>query len=203
VDVRAGREQFTLVARRCLPRAQFWVIVFEPLPTAAAKLRNVFAGDDRVTLHEASIGLAPGNAIIHISRRDDSSSRLPIAATQVAMFPGTSEQTPTVFSAYCRSSFQCRTYCPCLSQDGRAGFRLEVLRGCEILFDRFACVYAKCSFVELYIGHALANELIDWQHERGFMFRGVHNTGYGHDGLAIQGDFLFSSCLLPIIRESD
>ena len=89
VDIGANRGQFALVARQCLPHAR--VISFEPLPAAAAKFRAVFADDDRVTLHEVAIGPVPGNATIHISTRDDSSSLLPITATQVALFPGTAE----------------------------------------------------------------------------------------------------------------
>jgi len=72
VDIGANRGQFALVARQCQSQAR--VISFEPLPAAAATFCAVFADDDRVTLHEVAIGPVPGNATIHISRRDDSSS---------------------------------------------------------------------------------------------------------------------------------
>jgi len=72
------------------------------------------------------------------------------------------------------------------------GFELEALRGCEDLLDRFACVYAECSFVEMYAGQALADEVIAWLRDRGFRLRGVHNMVYDRGGRAIQADFLFT-----------
>ncbi len=191
VDIGANRGQFALVARRCLPKAR--VISFEPLPAAAAKFRAVFAGDDRVTLHEAAIGPASGNATIHISRRDDSSSLLPITSTQVVLFPGTEEEaTATVRVAPLREFVSSEDIQPpaFLKLDVQ-GYELEALRGCEDLLDRFAYVYAECSFVELYAGQALADAVIAWLRERGFTLRGVHNMDYDSGGRAIQADFLF------------
>ena len=47
------------------------------------------------------------------------------------------------------------------------GFELTALQGCEELLDRFEWVYAECSFIELYEGQALADEVIAWLRERG------------------------------------
>jgi FkbM family methyltransferase len=192
VDIGANRGQFALVARRCLPQAR--ILSFEPLPAAAAKFRAVFAGDDRVTLHETAIGPTPGNATLHVSRRDDSSSLLPITSTQVALFPGTAEiATATVRVGPLREFIPAADVRPpALLKLDVQGFELEALRGCEDLLDQFAYVYAECSFVELYAGQALADEVIAWLHERGFRLRGVHNMDYDRGGRAIQADFLFA-----------
>ena len=45
--------------------------------------------DARATLVEAAVGPQAGEVQIHVSARDDSSSLLPIAARQSALFPGT------------------------------------------------------------------------------------------------------------------
>jgi FkbM family methyltransferase len=192
VDIGANRGQFALVARQCQPNAR--VISFEPLPAAAAKFRAVFAGDDRVTLHEVAIGPAPGNATIHVSKRDDSSSLLPISSTQVALFPGTEEvATATVRVAPLREFVSAADIqAPALLKLDVQGFELEALRGCEDLLDRFANVYAECSFVELYAGQALADEVTFWLRERGFKLHGEHNTVHDRGGRAIQADFLFA-----------
>jgi len=192
VDIGANRGQFALVARQCQPEA--WIISFEPLPAAAAKFRALFAGDDRVTLHEAAIGPAPGNATIHISRRDDSSSLLPITSAQVALFPGTAEiATAIVRVAPLRQFISAADIqIPALLKVDVQGFELEALRGCEDLLDQFTCVYVECSFVELYAGQSLADEVIAWLRERGFRLRGVHNMEYDRDGRAVQADFLFA-----------
>lgn len=47
------------------------------------------AGGVRATLMEAAVGPQAGEARIHVSARDDSSSLLPITARQSALFPGT------------------------------------------------------------------------------------------------------------------
>jgi FkbM family methyltransferase len=192
VDIGANRGQFALVARRCLPKAR--VISFEPLPAAAAKFHALFADDDRVTLHEAAIGPASGNATIHISRRDDSSSLLPITSTQVALFPGTEEAATTMVRVAPLREFVSSENIqpPAFLKLDVQGYELEALRGCEDLLDRFAYVYAECSFVELYAGQALAGEVIAWLRARGFNHQGEHNTVHDRDGRAIQADFLFA-----------
>ena len=192
VDIGANRGQFALVARRCQPQAR--IISFEPLPAAAEKFRAVFAGDDLVTFYEAAIGPAPGDATLHISGRDDSSSLLPITSTQVALFHGTAEvATAIVRVAPLREFVSAEDIQPpaFLKLDVQ-GYELEALRGCEDLLDRFAYVYVECSFVELYAGQALADEVIAWLRDRGFRLRGVHNTEYDRGGRAIQADFLFA-----------
>jgi len=192
VDIGANRGQFALVARRRLPQAR--ILSFEPLPAAAATFRAVFAGDDRVTLHEVAIGPAPGNATIHISRRDDSSSLLPITSAQVALFPGTAEVATDIVRVAPLREFipAAKIEAPALLKVDVQGYELQALRGCEDLLSRFAYVYVECSFVELYASQALADEVIAWLRERGFRLRGVHNVDYDRDGRAIQADFLFA-----------
>lgn len=192
IDIGANRGQFALVARRCMPQAR--VISFEPLVEAAAKFRTVFAGDQQVTLHEAAIGPVSRDATLHVSRRDDSSSLLPITATQVALFPGTAEAaTAVVRVAPLRKFVRAEDILPpALLKIDVQGFELEALRGCEDLMERFDFVYVECSFVELYAGQALADEVAAWLRGRGFALRGEHNTVHDRGGRAIQSDFLFA-----------
>jgi FkbM family methyltransferase len=192
VDIGANRGQFALVARQCHPHAR--VISFEPLPAAAATFRAVFARDDRVTLHEVAIGQASGDATLHVSRRDDSSSLFPISATQVSLFPGTAEAYTTMVRVAPLREFVSAAdiQAPALLKLDVQGYELEALRGCEDLLDRFAYVYAECSFVELYAGQALADEVTSWLRERGFKLHGEHNTVHDRGGRAIQADFLFT-----------
>ena len=181
-----------LLRRQCQPQSR--VISFEPLPAAAATFRAVFANDDRVTLYEVAIGPASGNATLHVSRMDDSSSLLPITATQASLFPGTEEAATAVVRVARLREFvsEADIQTPALLKLDVQGFELEALRGCEDLLDRFACVYAECSFMELYAGQALADEVIAWLRERGFELRGVHNMEYDRGGRSIQADFLFA-----------
>jgi hypothetical protein len=86
VDIGANRGQFALTARHCYPAAR--IVSFEPLSGPAAVYRSVFANDSHATLHQVAIGPRAGKTTIHVSHRDDSSSLLPIAAAQSALFPG-------------------------------------------------------------------------------------------------------------------
>ena len=71
------------------------------------------------------------------------------------------------------------------------GFELEALKGCDDLLHRFTWVYVECSFVELYEGQALADDVIAWLQERAFALTGIYHMNYDRTGQAVQADFLF------------
>lgn len=195
VDVGANRGQFALAARRWASKA--YIISFEPLAEAASSFRKVFQGDLKVTFHQAAIGGRSGETIIHVAAADDSSSLLPITPLQERLFPGTGEiQTEMVkigpLSDYVMPE---EIVSPALLKLDVQGYELEALRGCEDLLNRFSHVYAECSFVELYSGQALVDDIVAWLRERGWCLSGIHNMIYDRQGRSIQADFLFeNSC---------
>lgn len=71
------------------------------------------------------------------------------------------------------------------------GYELEALKGCEDLLASFSYVYAEGSFVELYRGQVLADELIAWLRRREFRLSGVYGVVYDGQGRAVQADMLF------------
>jgi FkbM family methyltransferase len=190
-DIGANRGQFALAARYCFPEAR--IVSFEPLPGPAAIYRKVFSGDAEVKLWQVAIGPQSGEAVIHISGRDDSSSLLPISAEQERIFPGT--------AGVGIANIKISTLSDCLSVTdlpGPAmlkldvqGFELDSLKGCEDLLGRFDWIYAECSFRELYKGQATVDEVIAWLRERGFPLCGLYNASYDASGYAVQADFLF------------
>lgn len=191
IDVGANRGQFALGARYCFPRAR--IISFEPLPGPAGIYRQLFADDARVTLHEAAIGPATGRTTIHISKQDHSSSLLPIAPAQSEVFPGTEETATATVDVGPLSTYLAPDDVepPALLKLDVQGFELAALEACEDQLARFAWVYVECSYVELYRGQALADEVSAWLRRRGFVERGVYNTARDRGGRAIQADFLF------------
>ena len=191
VDIGANRGQFALVARHCFADAR--IISFEPLPKPAALWRAVLADDSRATLVEAAVGPEAGQAEIHVSARDDSSSLLPIAARQSALFPGTAEVgTATIRMLRLADAVPATEIAePALLKLDVQGFELQALAGCEDFLDRFSWVYAECSFVELYGEQAFADEIIAWLRKRNIILRGVYNMSYDDKGSAVQADFLF------------
>lgn len=192
VDIGANLGQFSLAVREYAPLAR--IISFEPLPDAAATFRKVFAGEPMVTLHEVAIGPEGGNTTIHVAAASDSSSLLPMAL-QTSLFPGSREigtaRIRVARLAECLKGEEIRQ--PALLKLDVQGYELQALRGCEDLLDRFARIYAECSFVELYRGQALADEVVAWLRERNFFLRGVYNVFHDSNGKAVQGDFLFEA----------
>jgi FkbM family methyltransferase len=201
VDVGANRGQFALAARHVFPHAR--IVSFEPLAGPEALWRAVFAGDARATLINAAVGPEAGEAEIHLSARDDSSSLLPITARQNALFPGTAEAgTATIRVMRLADALSAADIePPALLKLDVQGFELQALAGCEDVLNRFEWVYVECSFMELYAGQAFADEVIAWLRERSFLLRGVFNMTYEANGCALQADFLFGrrSACSPVI----
>lgn len=191
IDIGANRGQFALAVRQWAPKAR--VISFEPLPGPASVLRNVFADDDQVLLHQAAIGPRPEQRMIHVSGRDDSSSLLPISSTQTTMFPGTEKIATTEVRVGPLEEFitaeELRS--PAMLKLDVQGFEYEALIGCESMLPLFDWVYCECSFVELYSGQKFAAEVIDWLAQRSFALHGLYNPTYDRRGQAVQADFLF------------
>jgi FkbM family methyltransferase len=192
VDVGANRGQFALAARHYFPEAQ--IVSFEPLAGPATKYSAVFAGDPRATLIDAALGPESGTSVIHVSQQDDSSSLLPITAEQTELFPGTGEVGTATIRVTRLAELRPATdiQAPGLLKLDVQGFELQALAGCEDVLDRFAWVYAECSFVELYAGQALADEVIAWLRDRNFALHGVYHMAYDARGRAVQADFLFA-----------
>ena len=192
VDIGANRGQFALATRHCCPDAV--IHSFEPLAKPAAKFLRVFHGDARVHLHESAIGSETGEATIHVSARDDSSSLLPIGEEQNRLFPGTAESGVESIRVGRLHDFIDGEdiVTPALLKLDVQGYELSALQGCEDLLQHFSWVYVECSFIELYVGQALADEVIAWLRERGFPLTGVYNMTYDNHGRAIQTDFLFA-----------
>ena len=131
---------------------------------------------------------------MHVPQWDASSSLLPIAQAQRDNFPFMKERRlETVQTAPLSDCVDAA------SVNGRAllkldvqGFELTALTGCEPLLDRFKFVYVEVSFVELYVGQALAGDVAAFLLSRGFGLMCVANLSGGRMHRPIQADFLFS-----------
>jgi len=191
LDVGANRGQFSLIAR--MEHPDWRIHAFEPQPGEAAIYRRIWRGDALVTLHELALGDHPGEADLHISRRRDSSSLLPIGEMQAKLFPSTEEvgihrvKVVTLDSVGAAWQEARRIL---LKLDVQ-GFELSVLRGATNILRQCAFVYAECSQIPLYTGQALYPEVASFLSEHGF--RPVRRINEQHDhGRLIQADHLFA-----------
>ena len=190
LDVGANKGQFALFATARFPKAR--IFSFEPLPRAAAKFDLVFRQNSRVKMMRAAVSRERGTLTMHVTEHDDSSSALPVGTAQRKIFNT-------------REIEQCEVPCGPLADfvaDGELGSRnllkidvqgleLEVLRGAAPLLGRFAAIYCELSFVELYVGQALADEIVDFLAGHGYRRAGTYNTILCSKGNPVQADVLF------------
>ena len=191
IDIGANKGQFTLAARYVFPEAQ--IISFEPLSAPAEKFNKLFKNDEKVILHQSAIGTEKKTLAMHVSKRDHSSSILPIGVKQASIFPGTDEShteniTVSQLNRFISSSDLNLTT---LLKIDVQGYELNALNGCIDLIDKFDYIYVECAFIELYEGQALADEVINYLAEYSFKLKGVYNTFYDKHGTAVQVDILF------------
>ena len=188
LDVGASKGQFALFAEGRFPDAK--VISFEPLPGPAATLRSVTG--NRVEVRTVALGSTPGSAEINVSGRDDSSSLLPIGERQVREFPGTAARSKaTIEVSTLDSEVDGEIVRPCLLKVDVQGLELEVLRGGRKVLARVDEALVECSFVELYEGQALADEVVAFMLDSGLRLAGVHGMVCSDDGEPVQADFMF------------
>jgi len=191
-DVGANRGQFSLLCRRLRPRAR--IVAFEPLRGPADVYRALFASDSGVTFNSVALGPMRGEMEINISRRDDSSSLLPISKAQTENYPGTERIGGDQVTVAPLTDFIGRLdlRVPSLLKIDVQGFELEVLKSAEALLPHFHWIYAECSFVSLYEGQPLADDVITFLDMHGFTLSGRHNPSHGKTGALLQADLLFT-----------
>jgi FkbM family methyltransferase len=192
VDIGANRGQFALCVRRHYPQAE--IFSFEPLQKPARKYLEVFKGDPHAHLINKAVAAQSSSAVMHVSRWDVSSSLLPTAQAQHDNFPFSEESAQeTVSLAPLSDCLDTSTIkgTALLKLDVQ-GYELSALHGCENLLDRFSYVYVEASFIELYVGQALASDVIGYLMPRGFNLICVANVTNGKARRPIQADFLFS-----------
>lgn len=186
IDVGASHGQFSLFAAERFPKAR--ILAYEPLPLAHADFRAVCGTLAELRGH--AVGATSGTATLQVSGSDDSSSLLPIGQRQMREFPGTGAVDETATTVVALDDDLPELSAPILLKIDVQGFELEVLRGAERTLRLVDEVYVECSFVELYEGQALADEVVAFLLERGLRLAGVFHTLY-RNSEAIQADMLF------------
>ncbi|MEM7045817.1 MAG: FkbM family methyltransferase [Pseudomonadota bacterium] len=191
VDVGANRGQFTLLAAGLFPDAE--IVAFEPLIEPFEKLIKVTAGLSKLRAFNVAIGPEPRSLPMNVSKRDDSSSLLPIGALQEEIFPDTGFARREEVQIRPLGDYLDPTEIrrPCLLKIDVQGYELDVLKGSEACLDHVDVVYVEASFVELYQGQPLADEVIEALTSQGFCEMGRFNLSSDRHGRAIQADFLF------------
>lgn len=187
IDVGASRGQFAVFARRAWPTAE--IVCFEPQPDAATRARLVLGKS--IAVHECALGSAASTSVLHLSADDDASSLLSIGR-QAEEFKGTDEVgTLDVPVRRLDEMVETAPARPTLLKIDVQGSEMAVLEGAGVLLDAVDEIYCECSFVPLYDGQPLADEVESFLKERGFELVGTFNQWTTREGDPLQADFLF------------
>ena len=191
VDVGANKGQFSLLAKTLFPSLK--VFAFEPLQEPRKTYLDIFINHKGLNIYPYAIGESSSVETIHVSKKMDSSSLLPISELQGSIYPGTEESHV--------EKIEVRRLENVLSSDDITGvsllkidvqgFELSVLNGSKELMPQFTYAYIECSYIELYEGQALVTEILEFMIKAQFELIGIYNTSYSKNGSAVQSDFLF------------
>lgn len=190
LDAGANRGQFAIAARYLWPKTE--ILCFEPVPAALEMLRKV-ADSIGATVYDFGLGAFQCEASMYVANHNDASSFLPIGQKQERLH-GTAlnhvernvrvQPLSEVFTPDDHVG-------PILLKIDVQGTELALLEGASTILNKIDAVYVECSFQELYVGQALADEVVAFMSKAGFALAGVFNQATDTNGLAEQADFLF------------
>lgn len=191
LDVGCNRGQFSLLSRRLFPDA--CIIAFDPLSSACATYKDLFAQDGRTECIETALSSGSGRLPLNITHKDDSSSLLAIGRPQAENFGTRVVGQSLVSTSALEDHLDARELRqPILLKIDVQGWELEVLKGAVGALGRIHFIYCEMSALELYEGQALADELIGWMVEHGFTLVGMYNPRVSRRGALLQFDALFT-----------
>jgi FkbM family methyltransferase len=191
IDAGANKGQFSLAVRKLRPGAR--IIAFEPLPEAADTFERMFVDDSLTELMPYALAGTEGSAQFHVADRTDSSSLLMPGEGQALAFGVLAASTIDVPLKRLDQCLDISTLeHPILLKVDVQGGELGVFDGCDLLTD-IDFIYVELSFVELYEGQPLFQEVLDYLVGRGFEIVGMYNQVSTPQFGPTQVDVLFKS----------
>jgi len=173
IDVGSNKGQFSLAFRKLRPQAQ--IIAFEPLPEAADIYERLFVRDQRTELVRVALASRAEPGQFHVADRTDSSSLLRPGNGQERAFGVHPASTIDVSVKRLDDCVDMTAlHHPILLKVDVQGGELSVFEGCSSLTS-VDFIYVELSFVELYEGQPLFQEVCDYLVTRGFSVAGLYN----------------------------
>jgi len=191
VDVGANVGQFTLAAARQFPTARIYS--FEPVPDVAARLHAHVRHNPRVRVFNCAVGSASGRLVFYRNKYTHVSSALRISAEtdqpRYDMRGVTPLEVEVVRLDQALAGLPLDP--PVLLKLDVQGYEKEVLSGCAGLTDQIDYVVLECSFVRLYEGQPLFDELHAYVKAQGFEFVAPVGFNTGKHDAIIEMDALY------------
>ena len=192
LDVGANVGQYATLVRRAGFEGR--IISCEPLSGAFGELSRRAAKDPRWTPLRTAVGAAPGEATINVSANSFSSSVLDMTEAHRSSAPGSAYvASETVAMTTVADVVAAQGLVPArtLLKIDTQGYEEEVLAGAGDLVRWFGAIQLELSFVELYAGQRLFDDLYELMRGRGFRLQIIEPGFSDSSGRLLQCDGLF------------
>lgn len=172
LDIGANVGQFAKEIRGVLPKAQIYS--FEPLKECFDKLSEKMKGDSNFKSFNFALGEKAEKIEMHKSAYTPSSSILDMAETHKNLFPHTKESRPEEIEVRRLDDV---IYLLSLKEEilikvDVQGFEDKVIKGGAETFKKARAVLIENSFVELYRGQPLFDDIYEKLKSLGFIYKG-------------------------------
>jgi FkbM family methyltransferase len=190
IDVGANKGQFALATISMFPNVKIYC--FEPLPAPCATLRAWSTPySDQITIHQYALASTRGSSKFYVTNRNDSSSFFEPGKPQQAIGIDTTETIEVATERLDSVLDKSVLTSPSLLKLDVQGGELDVLIGSEGVLPFVDYVYLELSFISLYKGQPLFDDLYSFMIRQGFRLRGLTNGTIDTIHGPTQSDALF------------
>jgi FkbM family methyltransferase len=193
LDIGASNGDFLRRVRPVLP--EVFIHCFEPLPELFAQLQKSVSGDPRAKAWNLALGERDGAGVMHKNDGIFMSSLLPVTEETLRVFPDTAHWTPqdVTISTLDKWAEPQKLEPPILIKMDVQGYEAQVIRGGRATIQKAQVLLLEVSFVELYAGQCLFDELYESVRELGYRCVGMtYPLCDRKSGRALQTDALFA-----------
>ncbi len=190
LDIGANVGQFASQIREVFPEA--FIYSFEPLRDAHRSLVSEMRGDKRFRAFNFALGAENSRVIIHRSGSSASSSLRPMLDTHVAVWPSTAETGTEEVEVRQLDSLDLELAPDLLVKIDVQGFEDKVIEGGLKTLSTADFVIAEVSFIPLYEGQPLFEQIYELLSAIGFAYRGnLSQLTDPRDDRPLQADAFF------------
>ena len=190
-DIGANEGQFAIGASAAFPEAR--IFSYEPGSAAFARLTAALGTNPNVELTQEAVGREEGEASLHVTTADQSSSLLELHRNHLEAYPEVralrkeTVQVTTLENEFRRISHEE----PILLKIDTQGFEFQVLQGAGEAIQRIRWIIFETATRPMYQDEVLFDDVSAWLKQRGFVFRGPVELHVDTAGRPCQFDALF------------
>jgi FkbM family methyltransferase len=193
IDVGANQGQFALTAKRVFPAAEIYC--YEPVPETYAILERRIMHVKKIHSYNFALGNSEGEINFYSNAYSHASSALPVSQLQKELMPKTSSEQVIKVSIHKFDEIadQITFVAPVLLKLDVQGFEKEVLLGSINSFKKIDYLLFETSFVTMYQGEPLFDEMHEFVKALGFELIGPVGLLQTDNMQILQMDMLYKN----------